>query len=172
MSADAVCLIYDLDPADAFLIRAFRNWAVGRRDGRIAAWAEVWETFHVALGDDRAPEGVDCFERVLAALCTHARRTIFHHAPNCPCVGADETDLVRLIAALAHGESVEACRVAMDVAVDVVHPDGVGPLLKAAADFARALRQCDQVPTLRAVLRPAGVGGPFMAKRPHNRHLH
>lgn len=53
MSADVVCLIDELDPAEVFLIRALRNWAIGRRDGRIAAWAKASNAFKEAMGDDR-----------------------------------------------------------------------------------------------------------------------
>ena len=167
MSVDVVCFIDDLDPAEAFLIRAFRNWAVGRRDGSIAAWVEVWGAFQVAMGDDGAPVGVNCFERVMAALAAAAQRTIFHHAPDCRCVGADETALVRLIAALAHDAPGEARLVALEM----VRIAGVEPLVSAAGDLARALQRCDHVPTLRAVLRDPR-GETAMPQPPRSRHLH
>ena len=168
MSADVVCLIDELDPAEVFLIRALRNWAIGRRDGHIAAWAEIWNAFEVALGEDRGPDGVRCFERMLAVLNNNARRMILHHAPNCRCVGTDETDFVGLVAALAHDAPGEARHVAMDL----VHPAAVEPLLKAGRDLAHILRRCDHVPTLRVVLRPANDGRTCIAARPQSRLLH
>lgn len=151
------CLIDELNPEEIFLVRSLRYWATGKRDGSIAAWATVWRLFQGALGEADAAEAVSGFQAMMAAINRAACRTIHHHTPDCPCLDEDEVAIVRLVAALAHG-AVEEARA---IALGLVRPEGVTPLLVAAGGLARSLIAAGHVPTLRAVVPlPPGARTP------------
>lgn len=160
------CLIDDLNPEETFLVRSLRYWATGKRDGSIAAWATVWRLFHCALGEADAPEAVSGFEATMAAINRAACRTIHHHMPDCPCLDEDEVAIVRLVAALAHGAVGEA----RAIALGLVRPEGVAPLLAAAGALARSLIAAGYVPTLRAVVPLTPANRSLEPVVPHSLH--
>lgn len=103
----------DLAPLEARVVAALRLWDP---DGSTTGPAR-------ALGE-------------LLALCQHyGRRPLLRHAVGCPCLGADEACLARLVATAATGGREDA----MLIATLMVRPD-VAPALSAVAqDFGLGL---------------------------------
>lgn len=129
-----VCHFDELEPTDAVLVSAFRNWAVGVSQWRTEAWVDVWAAFRELNGPDCGPaDTIRSFDAVMQVIGRHARREIHFHGPRCPCVDADELDFLRLIHALGRGEEGEPRR----IAAGFVHPCGVDGLLANGRRFAR-----------------------------------
>jgi len=120
--AEPVCRLPDLEPTDALLVGALRNWAVGMGQRRIMAWVAVWQGFADWLGPRAAPAAVESFEQLMNTLSDHARRTIHFHAPGCPCVDADEFGFVTMLAEF-HGGSEQQARTLANGFVDAAGVD-------------------------------------------------
>jgi len=134
--AEPVCRIENLAATDAFLVQAFRNWAVGLGEGRIRSWVAVSDAFLEKLGPDRAPAALERFENFMNTLGGHARRTIHFHAPGCPCVDADESAFVEMLARLESGADQRA----RSLAGTFVRATAVDELLECGRGLATALR--------------------------------
>ena len=137
MPESSVCHLDELEPSDAVLVSAFRNWAVGVSRWRTEAWVEVWQAFRGLCPAEVTPaEVVRSFDALMQVIGRHARREIQFHQPHCPCVDPDERDFLRLVHALGRGEDRGPRR----IATEFVHPVGVDGLLANGREFARHWR--------------------------------
>ncbi len=98
----------DLDPLEASVVAALRLWQA--------------EDTTAAAGVARAMDD-------LLRLCqTYGRRPLLRHSAGCPCLGADEACLARLVATATAGDANDA----MLIATLVVRPDVAAGMLNVA----------------------------------------
>ncbi len=83
----------DLDPAEHLLIWGLRTMAVGHGD--CPAMGQTFERLCGGMGQAT----LQAHFILVRLLGMGARRQMRVHAPGCPCVGADETAVVGLVAA-------------------------------------------------------------------------
>jgi hypothetical protein len=118
----------DLGAEELFVLGAFRAWVAPRmRPG--AAHPDWRELFRLAGAPAAAAVGLDLLLSVVAA---HAQRLIEVRCCACPSLGPDEEALLRLVAALQAGDSLDA----LDVLSDWLPPGMVAPALRGAQRFA------------------------------------
>jgi len=127
----------ELEPAERFLVSAFRRWVLGLRDNRGALMSLVWDDFEGRFGARDGKDAMAAFAGVIRGLQCHARRRIAHHQPCCPCLGGDETGIVCFVAACQNGQPL----LARGLAEGMVRDEGVGELLGAAARMARLMKK-------------------------------
>lgn len=104
-----------------------------------------------ALGDRDGASAALLLEGYFLALARHHARPLERHALNCPCIGADEALLARVVeyAALNHLAAATA------EAAAFIRPSGVAALLAAAAPLGRALLRMRTAPSTDASARLA-----------------
>lgn len=125
----------ELDPAEALLVWALRRWVLGLRENVGGHLAMVSQEFARQLDSPESDNALASFAALMRGLQEHARRRIRHHQPCCPCLGADEVWLVCLVGACQRGDLCHA----RALAEWMVHSDGIGDLLDAAARLARVM---------------------------------
>jgi hypothetical protein len=120
----------DLDVGERIVIWAFRCW-VSADENQPLVRSGLCE--HFAPG--RAEAALLAFEDFVDAICGAACRTIYYHAPGCPCVGVDEMYVATLVAASQDGDVGGAAAAARYL----VHPDGFDRASAAAEVLGDAL---------------------------------
>ena len=123
----------ELDPADHVLLTAYRRWIAGWARSDPGLWERAWNDFARHLGPERGRAAVSTLAAFVNVLRRDARRPIRYHQPCCPCVGEDETCVLRLVAAARDGHWLaarEACR-------SMVSDESIGELMAGAAELAR-----------------------------------
>lgn len=133
--------VLELEPAEALIVWALRQWALGIRQNCGCHVAMIFAEFARQLDSPEAEQAAGSFAALIRGLQEHARRRIRHHRPRCPCLGVDEAWLVCLIGACQRGE----LRQARALAEWMVHADGIGDLLAAATRLGRAMGRHDLV---------------------------
>ncbi len=83
----------DLDPAEHLLVWSLRAMAVGHGD------CPALEQAFARLCGPMGPAAQQAHFILVRMIGVGARRRMQAHAPGCPCVGADETAVVGLVAA-------------------------------------------------------------------------
>ncbi|SLN30339.1 hypothetical protein [Oceanibacterium hippocampi] len=129
----------DLEPVERFIVWCFRRWVIGAHDRSTDHWGMVWNELAGGLGAADGREALTQFSGMIRALQEHARKTIHHHGPCCPCLGPDELRFIRLIAACQHRRPGEA----RALAEWMILPDGATALLQAATRLGQILRAHD-----------------------------
>ncbi len=127
----------ELAPAERFIVWCFRRWVLGLRENNGGHWSLVWNEFARQLGAHDGKTALSDFANLIRGLQCHARRTIRHHEPCCPCLGADEAWVIRLVAACQHRQS----HLARALVEWMVEPDGAGGLFEAAIRLAQAMQR-------------------------------
>ncbi len=120
------------------LIRAYRSWVNGLKDGNSQSWNVVWSDFLAEFGTKKGKLALVWFVRIINTLLNHAERSLGYHHPGCPCIGEDERRIIAVIAACQHGQAL----VARDTAIQIVAPDGVGDLIAASSQLGLLLSEC------------------------------
>ncbi|MFQ5784533.1 MAG: hypothetical protein ACE5H8_06885 [Alphaproteobacteria bacterium] len=127
----------ELDPAERLIVWAFRRWVLGLLENKGGYWSCVWNEFARQFGARDGKEALSSFATLIKGLQCYARRTIHHHHPCCPCLGADEVSLICFVAACQNRRP----QLARSLAEWMVHPDGAGELLEAGIRLAQAMRR-------------------------------
>lgn len=130
--AVAPALLHQLDDLDACCVIYLRLWCDGP-EGRAAVRRDLTN----GLGPRRASAAAEAFETLIALLSQHHRRKLMRHAPNCPCLGADEAAFAAFVTAAATGEREDALWAAMTF----VRPDVAVHLTAAASAFGLRIAQ-------------------------------
>ena len=104
----------DLDRSERFVIWSFRCWVSADENQPL-----VRRGFREHLAPGRAEAALLAFESFVDAIRGAARRTIYYHAPGCPCVGVDEMHVATLVAASQERDA----GIASSAARCLVHPD-------------------------------------------------
>lgn len=127
----------ELDPSERLIVWAFRRWLLGLPQNAGEHWSFVWNDFARQFGAQDGKEALSAFTGLIKGLQCYARRTIHHHQPCCPCLGADEVCLVSLVAACQNHQR----QLARALAEWMVQSDGVGDLLEAGMRLARVMQR-------------------------------
>ncbi len=127
---EAVGLFDRLPPAERLIVTALRRWPAGPE-----AQAEVWNDFAALLGAARGRRALRAFEAFIATLALAAARALWHHGPECPCVGRDEAEIAATITCAARGDGPGA----RSHAERVARAEAVPALVAAAAVLGEAL---------------------------------
>ena len=128
----------DLEPLEASVVAALRLWQPG---------------------DETAGVGVARAMGDLLGLCQHyGCRPLMRHSAGCPCLGADEACLARLVCMATRGEDNDA----MLIASLIVRPDVAGGLTRLAQTLGVEL----------GALLDHQSDMPRMTHRPEASHLH
>jgi hypothetical protein len=138
----------ELDSSERLIVWSFRRWVLGLRENRGEHWSLVWNEFTRLFGAREGKEALSGFAALLKGVQCHARRTIHHHQPCCPCLGDDEAAVMRLVAACQSHQLLRA----RSIAEWLVEPDGVGEILQAGTRLAHIMRQ-------HALILPDRAGG-------------
>lgn len=125
----------DLGDAERFVVWSFRRWLLGLRHNDGGHWNLVRYEFDSQLGAQDGKAALANFARLVRSLQVHARRPVRHHQPCCPCLGADETWVVGLIAACQRGHA----DLAVCLAARMVGAEGADDLLAAATGLGEAM---------------------------------
>lgn len=120
----------DLDVGERIVIWAFRCW-VSADENRPLVRSGLCDAF--ARGPAEA--ALLAFEEFVDAICGAAYRTIYYHAPGCPCVGVDEMYVATLVAASQERDAGSAAA----ATCCLVHPDGFDRASAAAEELGDAL---------------------------------
>jgi hypothetical protein len=145
-----VAAMQGMEPLAALVIGALRGW---NRGGAGAALA----TLRAQMTEGQAAAAMAAMCDLAGILGAARRRPLACHAPECPCVGADEATFARFVREAALGEREEALLLA-SLMVDGLAITG---LTDAAQRFGLHL--------YRATLRDAAA---FAAARPAGTTLH
>lgn len=127
----------ELAPAERFVVWCFRRWVLGLRENNSGHWSLVWNEFARQLGACDGKAALSDFANLVRGLQCYARRTIHHHQPCCPCLGADEARIISLVAACQNGRT----HLARALVEWMVEPDGAGELFEAAIRLAQVMRR-------------------------------
>ncbi len=127
----------ELDPSERLIVWTFRRWVTGLRRNDGSHWSLVWSEFAHRFGAIDGKEALAHFAGLVMGLQSYARRTIHHHQPCCPCLGADEVSLICLIAACQNRQP----SLARGLAEWMVQPDGIGELLQSSVRLAQIMGQ-------------------------------
>lgn len=127
----------ELVPSEQLIVWAFRRWVLGLLENRSEHWSFVWNEFARQFGSREGKEALSGFAALLKGLQCYARRTVHHHQPCCPLLGADEVSVVCFVAACQSNQ----LPLARALAEWLVEPDGVGELLAAGTRLARVMRR-------------------------------
>jgi hypothetical protein len=145
----------DLCDTERLVLRSFRSWLSGllASDGRCLEWA--WRNLAAELGQADATAVLTEICRLLFRIAGTSRRSIAHHPPCCPWVGADEWHLLYLLSACQHGRQ--------DSAVWAAHRlTGSGAaeeVIDSAFDCSHRLKTAGRIlPDRTGALAPVGLG--------------
>ena len=127
----------ELHASERLIVWSFRRWVLGLLENRGEHWSLVWNEFTRQFGAHQGKDALSGFAALMKGVQCHARRTIHHHQPCCPCLGDDEVCVLSLVAACQSRE----LRRARFIAEWLVEPDGVGELLQAGSRLAEMMRQ-------------------------------
>jgi hypothetical protein len=127
----------ELDPSERFIVWAFRRWVLGLNQNNGEHWSFVWNEFARQFGIEDGKAALAAFAGLIKNLQCHARRAIRLHQPCCPCLVVDEVALVCFVAACQNSQPHRA----RGLAEWLVHPDGAGEMLAAAARLAQIMRK-------------------------------
>jgi hypothetical protein len=122
--------VQELGEAERFVLWSFRRWVAER--GQLPMLAREFDR---QFRRSEARPALLALDAALTALTRHARRTIVHHQPCCPCLGADEVCFVSIVAALQGG----ATAAARAMAQWLVRAPGVAAFVAPLDDFAACL---------------------------------
>ena len=126
----------ELSEAEWLLIYTLRHWITGLRTNDPSHWSLSWNAVAKAIGPADGRETLRALNGLLREICGYARRTINHHPPCCPFVGADELHMAALIGACQRDED----ETAKSLAAKFVSPAGVAGVVDWAGQVARMLR--------------------------------
>ena len=132
-----VAALDDLTELERRVVGYLRQWCASP-----CGQAAVWNELAVAAGPLPGRRALEAFEGLLAALASHARRPLTHHAVGCSCVGGDEAAIAALVAAAAAGEREDAAL----VAAALVRGRGIEETVRAAEAAGAALRAASPCP--------------------------
>lgn len=122
--------VQELGEAERLVLWAFRRWVADRGELPMLA-----REFDRQLRRSEARPALLSFDAAFTALTRHARRTIVHHQPCCPCLGADEVCVIAIVAALQGG----APQAARCMAQWLVRAPGLEAFVAPLDDFAACL---------------------------------
>ncbi|MCI4661617.1 MAG: hypothetical protein MRY63_07340 [Neomegalonema sp.] len=128
--ARSVGQLSEADPLAETFIRAMRCW-MSAPDGPQRVSAQLAHRLPPAQSDAL----VALLEDYLAQLAHHHRRKLMRHAPDCPCIGADEALMADVITNAAIGNLDEAYL----SGARLVDGEGLFDLVEIAAQLGRAL---------------------------------
>lgn len=123
----------ELTVGEHLLVWSFRRWVLGLRANDGGHWSLVWNEFARQFGPRDGRAALSAFARLIHTLLCRARRTLRHHQPCCPCLGADEVRIVALVAACQNGGPARA------LAEELAAPSATGDLLDAGGRLARIM---------------------------------
>lgn len=103
--ASPVGQLAQLSPMEQLAVLCLRG--LGRRD------AELQDRLAAHFGPSIAASAVARCDDLLQFLARHARRPLMRHAPDCPCLGADEAAFAHLCRLAERGERDELLMYAM-----------------------------------------------------------
>lgn len=129
-SGDPYTSVRELGEGERLVLWAFRRWVSGPEHLPMLA-----REFDRQFRRSDARPALVALDAALSVLCRQARRTIVYHQPCCPCLGADETCFLAVVAALQAGAAAEA----RARAPWLVRGEGVEAFLRPLDDFAECL---------------------------------
>lgn len=94
--SDAVGWLAELGTRETLLVAAFRNAAVALGQDRDDYWAHVENNLGGLTAMDRAVAAVVPFRNLMYTIGLYARGEVRFHTPDCPCLGRDEANFVRI----------------------------------------------------------------------------
>lgn len=93
---DAVGWLAELNTRETLLVTAFRNAAVALGQDRDDYWAHVENNLSGLTEIERAGAAVAPFRNLMYTIGLYARGEVRFHTPDCPCLGRDEANFVRI----------------------------------------------------------------------------
>ncbi|MFC3678235.1 hypothetical protein [Ferrovibrio xuzhouensis] len=122
--------VQELAEAERLVLWSFRRWVSGPEQLPMLA-----REFDRQFRRSDARPALLALDAALTGLSRHARRTIVHHQPCCPCLGADEVCFVSIVAALQGG----APQAARAMAQWLVRAPGLEAFVAPLDEFAACL---------------------------------
>lgn len=136
--AAAVGLVAELPVLEQGAVLLMRHWCAGA-EGRSA----VQSDFAFALGPERGAVAVEGLAHLLGLITQHSRRPFMQHAPQCNCLGGDESAFALMVAAATAGDTEDAMALALTlmppaIAFEAVRcAEGLGLYIQAMARHLR-----------------------------------
>ncbi|WP_424811513.1 hypothetical protein [Roseococcus sp. YIM B11640] len=147
----------DLSAEELFVVGSLRAWVspLMRPGTPCPDWKEI---FRLAAVGGEASAG---FDRLMSIIGTSAQRIIEVRCCSCPSLGADEVNMLHLVAALQMADRTGA----IDIIADWVAPAFVAAALRGAEQFAAGTMEA-------ALWLPPQTALPAPARRPEGALLH
>ncbi len=130
-------MLDELLPPEQLIVRSFRRWLAGWARQEPREWSLVWNEFSREFGAKDGRAALSSLVRVINGLHLNACRTLEYHQPCCPCVGADEACLVKIVAACQH----EDWRLAYAAGASLVGTTASPELVACATSLAQSMRR-------------------------------
>jgi hypothetical protein len=140
--------VADLEVAEQFVL-----WALRTRLEGAARRSNLEYGFRLARDAATGGAALASFEAWFQILASYCWRDLYLHRAPCPCLSADERDMLDLVASAEAGDEGRLYR----LAAGLVHPRAIGLLQERSRSFAAALLRLGLSVSGRPVTRPSNT---------------